>query len=142
MRLPWSRSGRWRSIEGFHVWCKACRHSGNADLDALIRSGKGDIPLVRLKWQLRPLQIGPDRLRDDRRALRAEPRRSLQDRFDLWWAETLPQAGRTYLRVMEHDPALDAIFEREQRSRIWRIMAANAAIVIAVTALAACLFPG
>jgi len=34
-----------------HVWCKACRHSGNADLDALIRSGKGDIPLVRLKWQ-------------------------------------------------------------------------------------------
>ena len=34
-----------------HVWCKACRHSGNADLDALIRAGKGDIPLVRLKWQ-------------------------------------------------------------------------------------------
>ena len=51
MRLPWSRSGRWRSIEGFHVWCKACRHSGNADLDALIRSGKGDIPLVRLMWR-------------------------------------------------------------------------------------------
>jgi hypothetical protein len=34
-----------------HVWCKACRHSGNADPDALIRSGKGDIPLVRLKWR-------------------------------------------------------------------------------------------
>jgi len=29
-----------------HVWCKACRHSGNTDLDALIRAGKGDIPLV------------------------------------------------------------------------------------------------
>jgi hypothetical protein len=43
---------------------------------------------------------------------------------------------------MEHDPALDAVLEREQRSRIWRIMAANAAIVIAVTALAAYLFPG
>jgi hypothetical protein len=34
-----------------HVWCKACRHSGNADLDALIRAGKGDIPLVQLKWR-------------------------------------------------------------------------------------------
>src|SRR3954464_1749973 len=34
-----------------HVWCKACRHSGNADLDALIRAGKGDIPLVQLKSQ-------------------------------------------------------------------------------------------
>jgi len=26
-----------------HVWCKACRHSVNADLDSLIRGGKGDI---------------------------------------------------------------------------------------------------
>ena len=34
-----------------HVWCKACRHSVDADLDALIRSGKGDIPLVQLEWQ-------------------------------------------------------------------------------------------
>jgi hypothetical protein len=31
--------------------CKACRHSVDADLDALIRDSKGDIPLVRLKWQ-------------------------------------------------------------------------------------------
>jgi hypothetical protein len=48
--LPTARS---MAPSGFrvHVWCKACRHSGNADLDALIRSGKGDIPLVRLKWQ-------------------------------------------------------------------------------------------
>ena len=30
-----------------HVWCKACRHSGNVDLEALIRAGKGDIPLVQ-----------------------------------------------------------------------------------------------
>jgi hypothetical protein len=34
-----------------HVWCKACRHSVDADLDALIRAGKGDIPLVQLRWQ-------------------------------------------------------------------------------------------
>ena len=48
--LPTARS---MAPTGFriHVWCKACRHSGNADLDALIRSGKGDVPLVRLKWQ-------------------------------------------------------------------------------------------
>ena len=48
--LPTARS---MAPTGFriHVWCKACRHSVNADLDALIRDGKGDIPLVRLKWQ-------------------------------------------------------------------------------------------
>jgi hypothetical protein len=48
--LPTARS---MAPTGFriHVWCKACRHSGNADLDALIRNGKGDIPLVRLKWR-------------------------------------------------------------------------------------------
>ena len=48
--LPTARS---MAPTGFrvHVWCKACRHSGNADLEALIRAGKGDIPLVRLKWQ-------------------------------------------------------------------------------------------
>jgi hypothetical protein len=34
-----------------HVWCKACRHSVDADLDALIRNGKDDIPLAQLKWQ-------------------------------------------------------------------------------------------
>jgi hypothetical protein len=33
-----------------HVWCKAWQHSANADLDELLRNGKG-IPLVQLKWQ-------------------------------------------------------------------------------------------
>ena len=48
--LPTARS---MAPSGFrvHVWCKACRHAVDADLDALIRNGKGDIPLVRLKWQ-------------------------------------------------------------------------------------------
>ena len=43
---------------------------------------------------------------------------------------------------MERDPALDTILEREQRSRVRRIMAANAAIVVTATALGALLFPG
>jgi hypothetical protein len=44
---------------------------------------------------------------------------------------------------MECDPALDAVLDRrEQRSRIWRIIAANAAIVAAVFALGVWLFPG
>jgi hypothetical protein len=32
-----------------HVWCKACRHSKDADLAALITSGKGDVPLVQIR---------------------------------------------------------------------------------------------
>jgi hypothetical protein len=38
--------------------CKACRHSVDADLDALIRDSKGDIPLVRLKWQCAKCHFG------------------------------------------------------------------------------------
>jgi hypothetical protein len=38
-----------------HVWCKSCRHSIHAEVDAdfnaLIRNGKADFPLVRLKWR-------------------------------------------------------------------------------------------
>ena len=32
-----------------HVWCKACRHSADADLEALIATG--DVPLVRLRFR-------------------------------------------------------------------------------------------
>ena len=46
------------------------------------------------------------------------------------------------VRTMERDPALDTILEREQRRRVRRIMAANAAIVVTATALGALLFPG
>jgi hypothetical protein len=41
-----------------HVWCKACRHSVDADFDALIRDGKGDVPLVQLKWQCAKCRSG------------------------------------------------------------------------------------
>ena len=33
------------------VWCKSCRHQGVADLEALIAAGRGDIPLVSLRWR-------------------------------------------------------------------------------------------
>ena len=31
--------------------CRSCLHQGDADLDALIASGRGDMPLVQLRWQ-------------------------------------------------------------------------------------------
>jgi hypothetical protein len=34
-----------------HVWCKACRHAKAADLAALITAGRGDVPLVRIRWR-------------------------------------------------------------------------------------------
>jgi len=34
-----------------HVWCKSCRHSKDADLNALIVAGRGDVPLIRIKWR-------------------------------------------------------------------------------------------
>jgi len=34
-----------------HVWCKACRHAADADLEALVASGRGDVPLVRLRYR-------------------------------------------------------------------------------------------
>jgi hypothetical protein len=30
------------------VWCKACRHRRDADLQALIDAGRGDVPLIHL----------------------------------------------------------------------------------------------
>jgi hypothetical protein len=28
------------------VWCKSCRHRRDADLQALVDAGRGDVPLV------------------------------------------------------------------------------------------------
>jgi hypothetical protein len=33
------------------VRCKACRHRANADLQALIDSGRGDVALIRLRYR-------------------------------------------------------------------------------------------
>jgi hypothetical protein len=46
--LPTARS-IFRAGYRVHVWCKSCRHSKYADLDALIAAGKGDVPLIRTK---------------------------------------------------------------------------------------------
>lgn len=31
--------------------CRSCLHRRDADLQALIDAGKGDVPLVHLKWR-------------------------------------------------------------------------------------------
>ena len=33
------------------VWCKSCRHQGEADLQGLVDAGRGDTPLVELRWR-------------------------------------------------------------------------------------------
>ena len=35
------------------VWCKSCRHRRDADLQALIDAGKGDVPLIQLRSGVR-----------------------------------------------------------------------------------------
>jgi hypothetical protein len=34
-----------------HVWCKACRHAKDADLVALVDAGRGDVPLIHLRFR-------------------------------------------------------------------------------------------
>jgi hypothetical protein len=33
------------------VFCKSCRHQADADLQALIDAGRGDVPLSRLRFR-------------------------------------------------------------------------------------------
>lgn len=33
------------------VWCKACRHQREADLQALVDAGHGDVPLINLRFR-------------------------------------------------------------------------------------------
>jgi hypothetical protein len=33
------------------VWCKSCRHQRDADLQALINAGRGDVPLIHLRFR-------------------------------------------------------------------------------------------
>jgi hypothetical protein len=33
------------------VWCKACRHQADADLQALVGAPHGDVPLTRLRFR-------------------------------------------------------------------------------------------
>ena len=40
------------------VWCKSCRHRRDADLQALVDAGKGDVPLVHLTMRVRHADPG------------------------------------------------------------------------------------
>jgi hypothetical protein len=31
--------------------CRACHHQQDADLQALVDAGRGDVPLIRLRWR-------------------------------------------------------------------------------------------
>jgi hypothetical protein len=33
------------------VWCKACRHQRDADLPGLVAGGRGDVPLVEMRFR-------------------------------------------------------------------------------------------
>jgi hypothetical protein len=35
----------------FLLTCKSCRHQRDADLQALIDAGRGDVPLTELRWK-------------------------------------------------------------------------------------------
>jgi uncharacterized Zn finger protein len=33
------------------VWCKACRHQADAGLQAVVNAGRGDEPLIKLRFR-------------------------------------------------------------------------------------------
>jgi hypothetical protein len=33
------------------VFCNSCRHQADADLHAIVESGRGDVPLTKLRYQ-------------------------------------------------------------------------------------------
>jgi hypothetical protein len=35
----------------WHVYCKSCRWSSDTDFAKLIADGRGDIPLIKLRWR-------------------------------------------------------------------------------------------
>jgi hypothetical protein len=49
--LPTPRSTLRDSSARVLVWCKACRHQADADLQKLVDTGRGDVPLIHLKYR-------------------------------------------------------------------------------------------
>jgi hypothetical protein len=49
--LPTPRGTLASSFVAVLVFCRSCRHQREADLQALVDGGRGDIPLVRLRWK-------------------------------------------------------------------------------------------
>jgi hypothetical protein len=33
------------------VWCRSCHHQAPADLQAIVNAGRGDVPLVELRFR-------------------------------------------------------------------------------------------
>jgi hypothetical protein len=51
MSLPTPRSTLRAAYVRLHLTCRACLRQHDADLEALIASGRGDVPLIRLRWR-------------------------------------------------------------------------------------------
>jgi len=49
--LPTPRSTLHSRYTCVLVWCKSCRHQREADLQRLVDTGKGDVPLIRLRFR-------------------------------------------------------------------------------------------
>jgi hypothetical protein len=49
--LPTSRSTLRARYGRVLVWCKACRRQADADLQAIVDAGRGDVPLVELRFR-------------------------------------------------------------------------------------------
>jgi hypothetical protein len=49
--LPTPRSTLRSRYARLLVWCKACRHQPEADLQALVAAGRGDVPPIQLRFR-------------------------------------------------------------------------------------------
>jgi hypothetical protein len=49
--LPTPRSTLRDSSARVLVWCKACRHQADAPLQKLVDTGRGDVPLIHLRYR-------------------------------------------------------------------------------------------
>jgi hypothetical protein len=49
--LPTPRSTLRSRYARVLVWCKACRRQREADLQALVGAGHGDVPLIKLRFR-------------------------------------------------------------------------------------------
>jgi hypothetical protein len=49
--LPTPRSTLRDSSACVLVWCKSCRHQADADLQQLVNTGRGDVPLIHLRYR-------------------------------------------------------------------------------------------
>ncbi len=49
--LPTARSMLRHRHMRLLVWCKSCRDQKDADLQAIVDSGRGDVPLIELRFR-------------------------------------------------------------------------------------------